>query len=154
MRSLLAFFTLGWVAFAASGAPLRPVQVRDVSLQAVALKPGERIASINVEVAGASFSTVRIPADWSFAVGAPVSGVAVLKGEAAHGVGMLFTTEEFQRFATLVFYDSGGPQPEFSIKVKLGLYLFDPQSKRESERVIELPAKRVILEPPDRAPAR
>ena len=147
MKTLLAFLLLCSVAVAAKDTPLKPVRVRELSLQQVPLKEGERIAYIKVEVAGASFSGVHIPIDWSLEVGAPVSGVAVLKGAAAHSVGMPFTTDEFQRFATLAFYDYGFPQREFSIKVKLGLYLNDPK-KGESERVIELSAESIILSEP------
>jgi hypothetical protein len=152
MKTLFAFLLLCSVAVAAKDTPLKPVRIREVSLQKVPLKEGERIASIEVEVAGASFSSVHIPIDWSFEAGAPVSGVAVLKGEAAHGVGMPFTADEFQRFVTLAFYDHGFPQREFSIKVKLGLYLYDPKKKSESERVIELSSDSIVLKEPNQAP--
>jgi hypothetical protein len=147
MKKLLVFLLLCSVAVSSKETPLKPVRVRELSLQQVPLKEGERIASVEVQVAGASFSSVRIPIDWSFEVGAPVSGVAVLKGAAAHGVGMPFTADEFQRFVTLAFYEHGFPQGEFSIKVKLGLYLND-QKKGESERVIELSAGSIILSEP------
>ena len=147
MKKLLVFLVLCSVAVASKDTPLKPVRVRELSLQQVPLKEGERIASIEVEVAGASFSGVHVPNDWSLEVGAPVSGVAVLNGAAAHSVGMPFTTAEFQRFATLAFYDYGFPQREFSIKVKLGLYLNDPKMG-ESERVLELSAENIILSEP------
>jgi len=150
MKTLLVFLLLCSVAAAAKDTLLKPVRLREMSLQKVPLREGERIASIEVELAGASFSVVRIPVDWSFEVSAPVSGIAVLKGEAAHGVGMPFTTEEFQRFATLAFYDYGSPQREFSVKVKLGLFLYD-QKKRESERMIELLPECVVLNEPNQA---
>lgn len=141
---LLGFLLLGGIAVAAIDTPLRPAQLRDVSLQRVPLVEGERIASIEVEVAGASFDTVHVPIDWSFDVGAPVSGVAVLKGAATHGVGMPFTTGEFQRFLRLAVYDDGYEPPKFSIKVKLGLYLNETK-KGESERLIELSPECIVL---------
>lgn len=148
MKTVLAFLLLCSVAIAATDTllkSLRPLRLRELSLQNVALKEGERIASVEVEVGGARFSGVHIPPDWGFEAGAPVSGVSVLKGGAAHGVGMLSTTDEFQRFLTLAFYDYD--HGAFSIKVKLGLYLFDPK-KGESERTIELPSESIVLEEP------
>jgi len=144
MKTFLLFLLLGSVAGAEQDTFLKPERLREVSLQNVPLKKGERIAWIEMEVAGASFSAVHIPIDWSFEAKAPVSGVALLKGEAAHGAAMPFTTESFQRFVTLAFYDYGEPEQNFSIQVKLGLFLHDEKTG-ESDRVIELPPACVIL---------
>ena len=148
MKTLLTCLLMCSLAAAQRDTLIKPVRLRDLSLQKVPLKEGERIASIEVEVAGASFSSVHIPVDWSFDVGAPVSCVALLKGEAAHGVGMPFTTDAFQRFLTLAFYEYGYKQRQFSIKVKLGLYLHDAE-KGESERVIELLPESIALNEPN-----
>jgi hypothetical protein len=118
-----------------------------ISLQKVALREGERIASIEVIASGGRFSDLRIPSDWSFEVGAPVSGVSTLRGSAAHGVGMPFTTAEFQRFVRVVYAERSA----LSVKVRLGLYLHDPK-KGESERVLELTPESVVLETPNQTP--
>jgi hypothetical protein len=144
MKAFFASLLISVVAVTAQTTPLKPVRLQALSLQNVALKEGERIASIEVEVSGASFRNVRIPIDWSFDVAAPISGVAVLKGEAAHGVGMLFSTGEFQRFLCLASY--GSEQRQFGIKVRLGLYRNDPVQHRESETVLEIPAECIVLE--------
>jgi hypothetical protein len=107
MKTLLAFLLLCGAGFAATDTPLIPVRIREVSLRNVPLKEGERIAAIKVEVTGARFRGVRIPDDWGVDVGAPSADVSVLKGVAQHGTAMLFTTDEFQRFLTLAFYDYG-----------------------------------------------
>lgn len=125
---------------------LKPLRLTEVSLRSVPLKEGERITSIEVEVTDASFSALHIPIDWSFEVGASVSGVAVLKGEAAHGVGMPYDLAEFQRFLTLAHYDNGQYGKPFAIKARLGLCLYDQRTKKESERVIELSPKCIVLE--------
>ncbi len=148
MKSLFVFLVFCSVAFAANDEPIRPAQVREVSLQNVRPNEGERIASIEVEVTGASFETVHIPNDWSFEVSAPVSGVAVLKGEAAHGAAMPFAPDNFQRFLTLASYAKPNEPATFSIKVKLGLYLYD-RKRGESERAIELSSENILLSAPD-----
>jgi hypothetical protein len=148
MKTFLAFLLLCSAAVSAKDTLLKPAHLRDVSLQKLPLKEGERIASIEVTAVGASFINVHIPIDWSFEIGAPVSGVAVLKGEAAHGVGMLFTADEFQRFVTLAFCDHETPPRESSIKVKLGVFFFDRNTKWESERVIELSPESIVLKGP------
>jgi len=144
---VLVCLFLGGAAMAAIDTPMKPIRVQEVSLRNVPLNEGERIAAVEVEVSGASFSAVRVPIDWGFDVGAPVSGIAVLKGEAAHGVGMPFTTMEFQRFLTLALYDYGQFSAPFTIKAKLTLYRYDKKAG-ESERTIEVPTDSIVLEEP------
>ena len=117
-----------------------------LSLRKVPLREGERIASIEVVAAGGRFTDLRIPIDWGFDVGAPVSGVSTLRGTAAHGVGMPFRTDDFQRFVRVIF----SARPDLSVKVRLGLYLYDPK-KGESERTIELAPESIALEAPNQS---
>lgn len=114
------------------------------------LGEGERISSIEVEAAGSRITSVHIPTDWNFEVNGPVSDVAELNGEAAHGIGMPSTTNDFQRFLTLAFYDDGVKHRPFSITVKFGLFLYDRNKKRESTRTIEVPPKDIVLEETNR----
>jgi hypothetical protein len=146
---LIVCLSLTGAAVAATDTFLRPVRVLEVSLRNVPLEEGERIAEIEMEVRGASFSVVRLPIDWSMEVGAPVSGVAVLKGLAAHGVGMPFTTAEFQRFVTLAIYDYGQFNSPLTIKAKLVLYHHDKRTG-DSERTLDLACENLALEEPNK----
>jgi hypothetical protein len=133
------------VALYASGDDdtFKPVRLRQVSLRNVSLVEGDRIAAIELVIGGASFDSVHIPIDWNFDIGAPISGVATLKANAAHGVGMPFTLLPFQRFVTLAFYDYGKWSSPFTIKATIVLYNGD------KERTIELRKTNIALEEPN-----
>jgi hypothetical protein len=139
---------------AATDSLQKPIRLVDVSLRNVPLKEGERIAQIEMEYGGASMRTVHTPSGWSFEGGEQVSGVETLKMEAAHGVGMLFTAAEFQKFLTLAVYDYGQFDCPLPVKAKLVLHLYD-QKAGESERTLDLARESIVLDerkPVARAP--
>ena len=146
MNTLLTFLLLCSMAVAESATQLKPALVRDVSLQKVPLNERERIESFEVTVTGARIVSVHIPRDWGFEVQAPAPGIAVLKARAGHGVGMLLTVAELQRFITIAFDDHGHLQHEFSIKVKLVVYLYGGKEEQDLGRVLHQPPKSVVLE--------
>lgn len=74
MKTLLLFLFLCGVVLAANDGPTKPAWIHEVGLRKLPLEGGERIASIEVEVEGASFETVHIPNDWSFDIVLPSRG--------------------------------------------------------------------------------
>ena len=150
MKSLfsVAWLLVGCAVMAAAEAPKPAARLQAISIREVPLRQGERIAGLEVEVTGGEFRDVRIPTDWGVEIEAPVSGVSVMKGTAAHGVGMLSGTSEFGRFATVACRDSGESGPALSVKAKLALHRHDPATGQESERPLDVPGECVLLADP------
>jgi hypothetical protein len=120
-----------------------PARVRELSFRKLPLRDGERIAAIQVDLTGATFSKVSIPYDWGFDISPPVADACTLKGTAQHGSAFL-SANQLQKFATLAFYAS--PESPFTIRASVLLYSYDQKSQKESQRTIDLPKECIVLE--------
>jgi hypothetical protein len=121
----------------------QPVRVREVSLRNLPLRNGERIAAIEIDVTGATFSKVSIPYDWGFDISPPVAGACTLKATGQHGSAFV-SPDDLQKFVTLRSYASA--EPPFTIKASVALYSYDQNTKKESQRSIDVPQECIVIE--------
>jgi len=107
------------------------------------LKAGERVAAIQIDIAGASFKKVSIPYDWGLDVSPPVAEVCTLKAFGQHSSAFL-SPNQFNEFATLEMYGSRDSEP-FAVRANIVAILYD-SSDKEHQRVIKLPKECIVVD--------
>src|SRR5437868_1940569 len=84
MRVLVAVL-LSSAALIATGAAAERARTRALSFRNLPLRPGERIAAIQINIIGAAFQKLSIPYDWGVDVTPPEGDACTLKATGQHG---------------------------------------------------------------------
>jgi hypothetical protein len=130
----------------ATSAAVEPTQTRELSFRKLPLRPGERIAAIQIDITGAAFQKVSIPYDWGIEITPPVGDACTLKATGQHGSAFLFpTSPELHRFATLSL-DPPPPSRPFTVEVQFVGYSYDSATQKEEQRLIKLPKECVVIQ--------
>ena len=140
MRRSFAILVLSATIIAASDA--RP-RTRELSLRNLPLKAHERVAAIQIDIAGASFKKVSIPCDWGLDVSPPVAVACTLKAFGQHSSAFL-SPNQFNKFATLEMDGSRDSEP-FAVRASIIAILYD-SSDKEHQRVIKLPKECIVVD--------
>ena len=121
-----------------------PARTRQLSLRKIPLKPGELVAQIQIDLAGATFSKVSIPYDWGLEVSAPVAEACTLKAYGQHSSAFL-SPEKLKHIATVTLL-TGLDVREFTIEAQVDAISYDRVTGKESQRVIKLPKECILVE--------
>jgi len=143
MRASVASLLFSAALIAASTAA-EPARTRVVSFRKLPLRPGERIAAIQIDVAGATFSKVSIPYDWGLDVSAPVAEACTLKAFGQHSSAFL-SPKQLKHIATLMLYNATDAR-QFSVEAQVVAISYDRVTDKESQRVIKLPKECILIE--------
>ena len=145
MRASVASLLFSAALIAASTAA-EPARTRVVSFRKLPLRPGERIAAIQIDITGAAFQKVSIPYDWGVEITPPVGDACTLKGTGQHGGAFLFpTSRNLHQFVTLSL-DPPPPSRPFSVEVQMVGYLYDRNTQKEDQQLIKLPKECIVIE--------
>jgi hypothetical protein len=143
---IITMLVLGCMACTATAGRITPMYVRDVRLENIPLKQGERIAAIEVTIVNAAVSKVSVPLGWRADVSWPDARCGTtVTAEAGHGIACLDDGKEFGEILTLAFYKEWGHDRfEKDQDVKIAIITEDPDASRTNS----VPAKCIILSAP------